>query len=75
MLWRMASDKPTAPPALTNRAVGYVYFGPWRRYCRTMSRRDWTAAQKELTRVRVGLGVILVLGLVASSVSAVGRYI
>ena len=54
---------------------GYVYFGPWRRYCRTMSRRDWTAAQREITRVRVGLGVILVLGLVDSSVSAVGRYI
>jgi uncharacterized membrane protein len=54
---------------------GYIYFGPWRRYRRTMSRDEWTAAQKEFTRVRVGMAIVLVLGLVASVVSAVGRYI
>jgi uncharacterized membrane protein len=54
---------------------GYVFFGPWRQYRRTMSRRDWTAAQRAITRVRVVMAIILVLGLVASVVSAVGRYI
>jgi uncharacterized membrane protein len=53
----------------------YVFFGPWQRYRRTVSRRDWTTAQREITRVRVVLGIILVLGLLASIVSAVGRYV
>jgi uncharacterized membrane protein len=54
---------------------GYVFFGPWQLYRRTMSRGDLTAAQRELTRVRVVMAIILVLGLVASVVSGVGRYI
>jgi uncharacterized membrane protein len=54
---------------------GYVFFGPWRQYRRTTLRRDWTAAQTALTRVQVVMRVILVLGLIASVVSAVGRYI
>jgi uncharacterized membrane protein len=54
---------------------GYLFFGPWQRYRRTMLRRDWNAAEKEIRRVRVVMGIILVLSLVASVVSAVGRYI
>jgi uncharacterized membrane protein len=54
---------------------GYVFFGPWRQYRRAISRRHWAAAEKELTRVRVLMGIILTLGLVASVVSAAGRYI
>jgi len=54
---------------------GYVFFGPWRAYRRTIARRDWTAAQTEIRRVRVLIGIILGLGFVASVVSAVGRYI
>jgi uncharacterized membrane protein len=54
---------------------GYVYFVPWRRYRRTMSRNQWAAAQKEFTRIRVGMAIVLVLGFVAAAVSAVGRYI
>lgn len=54
---------------------GYLFFGPWQQYRRTMSRRDWNAAEKDIRRVRVVMGIILVLGLVASVVSAVGRYI
>ena len=54
---------------------GYLFVGPWQRYRRTMSRRDWNAAQREIRRVRVVMSIILVLGLVASVVSAVGRYI
>jgi uncharacterized membrane protein len=54
---------------------GYLFFGPWQRYRRTASRRDWNAAAKEIRRVRVVMAIILVLGLVASVVSAVGRYI
>ena len=53
---------------------GYLFVGPWRQYRRTMSRRDWNAAKKEIRRVRVLMSIILVLGLVASVVSAVGRY-
>jgi hypothetical protein len=54
---------------------GYLFFGPWQRYRRTIPRRDWNGAEKEIRRVRVVMGIILVLGLVASVVSAVGRYI
>ena len=53
---------------------GYVFFGPWQRYRRTITRGDWTAAKRELTRVRAVIAVILGLGLLASVVSAVGRY-
>jgi uncharacterized membrane protein len=53
----------------------YVFFGPWQQYRRTTLRRDWTAAQKAITRVQVVMRIILVLGLIASAVSAVGRYI
>ena len=66
-----------------NRAIGipaialygYLYFGPWQRFRRAMSRHDLTAAQKDIARVRVVMAVILTLGLVASAVSAAGRYI
>jgi len=54
---------------------GYVFFGPWQQYRRVVSRRDWTAARRQITRVRVLIGIVMVLGLVASVVSAVGRYI
>jgi uncharacterized membrane protein len=53
----------------------YVFFGPWRLYRRTISRRDWTAARSAITRVRVVIAIVLVLGVIASVVSAVGRYI
>lgn len=53
---------------------GYAFFGPWQRYRRTITRGDWTAAKRELTRVRAVIAVILGLGLLASVVSAVGRY-
>ena len=66
-----------------NRAIGipaialygYLYFGPWRQYRRAMSRHDLIAAQKGITRIRVVMAIILTLGLVASVVSAAGRYI
>lgn len=54
---------------------GYVFFGPWQQYRRSVLRRDWTAARKEITRIRVQIGIVLVLGLLASVVSAVGRYL
>ena len=66
-----------------NRAIGipaialqgYLYFGPWRQFRRAMSRHDLTNAQKDIARVRVVMAVILTLGLVATAVSAAGRYI
>jgi uncharacterized membrane protein len=54
---------------------GYAFFGPWQRYRRTMARGDLTVAHRALSRVRVLMSVILGLGLLASVVSAVGRYI
>ena len=54
---------------------GYAFFGPWQRYRRTIARGDLTAAHWALSRVRVLMGVTLGLGLLASVVSAVGRYI
>ena len=54
---------------------GYVFFGPWQRYRRAVSRQDWTRAPRELARVRAAIGIILALGLLASAVSAVGRYL
>jgi uncharacterized membrane protein len=45
---------------------GYLFFGPWQQYRRTMLRREWNAVPKALRRVRVVMSIILVLGLVAS---------
>ena len=66
-----------------NRAIGipaialygYLYFGPWQQFRRAMSRDDLTGAQRGLARVRVVMAAILTLGLVASVVSAAGRYL
>jgi uncharacterized membrane protein len=54
---------------------GYAFFGPWGQYRRTIAHGDWTAATTELMRLRFVIAVSLGLGLVASAVSAVGRYI
>jgi uncharacterized membrane protein len=54
---------------------GYVFFGPWREYRRRVARRDWSAAQEEIKRIHVLMGVIVGLGFVASVVSAIGRFI
>jgi hypothetical protein len=56
-------------------AVRLRFFGPWQQYRRTIARGDLTAAHPALSRVRVVMGVILGLGLLASVVSAVGRYL
>ena len=53
---------------------GYLYFGPWQQCRRAMSRHDLKAAQKGIAHVRVVMAIILTLGLVASVVSAAGRY-
>lgn len=54
---------------------GYVFFGPWHEYRRRVARRDWSAAQEEIKRIHVLMGVIVGLGFVASVVSAIGRFI
>jgi uncharacterized membrane protein len=54
---------------------GYAFFGPWQRYRRTIARGDVPAARWAVSRVRVLMTLILGLGLLASVVSAVGRYI
>jgi uncharacterized membrane protein len=54
---------------------GYLYFGPWQQFRRAMARHDLMAAQKGIARVRAVMAIILTLGLIASVVSAAGRYI
>jgi uncharacterized membrane protein len=52
----------------------YLYFVPWQRSRRAMSRQDGRAAERGVTQARIIMAIILILGLVASAVSAVGRY-
>jgi uncharacterized membrane protein len=54
---------------------GYAFFGPWQRYRRAIARGELTAAYRALSGVRVLMGVTLGLALLASVLSAVGRYI
>jgi uncharacterized membrane protein len=70
-------------PALhrANTAIGvpaialfaYVFLVPWRRYCRSIAKSEWSAAERLLGHVRIVLAIILVLGVVASVISIVDR--
>ena len=53
---------------------GYGFFGPWQQYRRAISRRDWPAALKAGTRVRLMTGIVLVLGYVCSAAVLVRDY-
>jgi uncharacterized membrane protein len=54
---------------------GYAFFKPWQRYRHAIAHGDPTVARQALSRVRRLMTVILGLGLLASVVSALGRYI
>jgi uncharacterized membrane protein len=53
----------------------YLYLVVWRRYHRAMSCGDSQAAERSALAVRRVMGVILILGLGASVVSAAGHYL
>jgi uncharacterized membrane protein len=53
---------------------GYLYLVPWKHFRRAVAHNDWTGAEKSIRRIRITMAVILVLGLIASAVSVVGRY-
>jgi uncharacterized membrane protein len=53
----------------------YVLLGPYRSCRRAIADRDWKAAEHSVSRIRVLLALVLLLGMVSSVVSAVGRYL
>lgn len=52
----------------------YLFFVPWRRFRRAVLDADWPAAAQTIERIRVIVGVNLILGLVTAVVGAGGRY-
>jgi uncharacterized membrane protein len=53
----------------------YAHLGPYRAFGRAIADRDWNAAGQRVARIRALLGTVLILGLVASVVSAVARFV
>ncbi len=52
----------------------YVYFVPWRRFRAAVATSDWPAAAKAIDRIRLLVGINLLLGLLTVIVGASGRY-
>ena len=55
--------------------TAHVYFAPLRRLRLAVAGQDWAAAGKNLSQVRVFVGVNLVLGLLVAAVGSGGRYL
>jgi len=52
----------------------FLYFVPWRRYRAAVAAADWPAAESHLRRIRLLVGINLLLGLVTIVVGASSRY-
>jgi len=52
----------------------YLYFVPWQRFRRTVSRADWLAAEMHIRHIRLLVGSNLVLGFATVVIGASGRY-
>lgn len=52
----------------------YVFIGPWQDFRRAVSTADWTAAEKGLRRIRVLVGVNLILGLATVAIGGGGPF-
>jgi uncharacterized membrane protein len=52
----------------------YAQIVPWRACCRAIADDDWIVAGKNAAQIRTLLGIVLALGLIASVVSAAGRF-
>jgi uncharacterized membrane protein len=53
----------------------WLYCAPWRRFRQAFQATDWSAAERDLRRIRTFVGVSLVLGLINVVVGASGRYL
>lgn len=53
----------------------HVYFAPFQRLKRAVDAEDWTAGSRHLARMRVLIGVNLLLGLFTIVIAAGGRYL
>ena len=51
-----------------------LYFVPWRRYRAAVSAADWPAAESHIRRIRLLVGINLLLGLATIVVGASGRF-
>jgi uncharacterized membrane protein len=52
----------------------FLYFVPWRRFRASVSAADWPAAETHLRRMRLLVGINLLLGLVTIGVGASARF-
>jgi uncharacterized membrane protein len=53
----------------------HVYFAPFQRLKRSVAAEDWTAGSGHLARVRMLIGINLLLGLLTVVIAAGGRYL
>lgn len=53
----------------------FVYFAPFQRLRRSVSMSDWTDAGRHLNRIRILIGVNLILGLFTVVIATGGRYL
>jgi uncharacterized membrane protein len=52
----------------------YLFFLPWRRFRAAVSAADWPVAETHLRRIRLLVGINLLLGLVTVVVGSSGRF-
>jgi uncharacterized membrane protein len=53
----------------------HVYFAPFQRLKRAVAAEDWAAGRRHLARMRVLIGINLLLGLATVVIAAGGRYL
>ena len=53
----------------------HVYFAPFRRLQRAVDAEDWPAGGKQLSQIRMMVGINLLLGLVTIAIASGGRYL
>src|SRR5262249_1730248 len=51
-----------------------LYFMPWRRFQAAVARSDWPAADAQVKRIRLLVGINLALGLATLVIAAGGRF-
>jgi uncharacterized membrane protein len=52
----------------------HLYFAPWQRFRRAVSREDWAVADQNIRQIRLLVTVNLVLGLLTVVIGSSGRY-
>jgi len=52
----------------------YLYFLPWRRFRAAVSATDWPAAESQIRRIRLLVGINLLLGLATVVIGSSGRF-